>query len=102
MEKQSVKLVRAAIDDIKDEFMPGLLSWGGYETIRKSLEETKEICLDENLSPYTITSSCKMGLDEIDRLWMGKIYDKIVGWITLDDSEMFVLECDPAFLTLLP
>lgn len=114
-------LEREAIEKIKDEFVPKLLNNGAYETICESLEALKETCSDKSLNPYTISSWCKMGLNEIDFGWGNPIWvslipgldvlyknvavlidgetnDKIEAWISLDNREMRVLEGDHEFL----
>ena len=121
VEKQLVRLEREAIEKIKDEFVPKLQSNGGYETVRESLEELKETCSDKSLNPYTISSWCKTGLNEVDFGWGkpvwvslmpgidvpfknvvvlldGETNDEIEAWITLDHQEMPILERGHEFL----
>ncbi|KAM7477516.1 hypothetical protein LguiA_025729 [Lonicera macranthoides] len=121
VEKQLVGLEREAIDKIKDEFVPKLQSNGGYETIREPLEELQGICSDKSLNPYTFSSWCNMGLDEVDFGWGKPVWvslvpgidvpfknvailmdgdtnEKIEAWIILDHREMPVLECNHEFL----
>ncbi|KAM7480919.1 hypothetical protein LguiB_005502 [Lonicera macranthoides] len=121
VEKQLVGLEREAIQKIKDEFLPKLQSNGGYTTICEALEELHDKCSDKSLTPYTFSSWCKTGLDEVDFGWGkpvwvsfmpgidvpfknvvilmdGETNEKIEAWITLDHREMPVLERDHEFL----
>ncbi|KAM7480914.1 hypothetical protein LguiB_005497 [Lonicera macranthoides] len=123
VDRELVRLVRESIADIKEKFVPKLLSNGGYETIRESLEESKETCSDKNLNPYTFSSWCTSGIPDTNFGWGkpawvslmggadvdssynnivimmdGQTSDAIEAWVTLDKREMAVLEHDPNFL----
>ncbi|KAM7480910.1 hypothetical protein LguiB_005493 [Lonicera macranthoides] len=123
VDEELVRLVRESFTDIKEKFVPKLLSNGGYETIREWFEESKETCSDKDLNPYMFSSWCKSGLPDTDFGWGkptwvslmggadvdssyknlvvmmdGQTSDTIEAWITLDKREMTVLERDPNFI----
>jgi shikimate O-hydroxycinnamoyltransferase len=123
LEKELVGSVRAAITEIKDEFIPKLLKNGAYETVRESLEDLKDLCMDKTLNPYQFSSWCKMGIKDIDfgwgePIWIsfmggadvdplyknivflmdGETTDKIEAWVILDKQEMEIVENNPEFL----
>ncbi|CAL5376601.1 unnamed protein product [Camellia sinensis] len=121
-----VGLLRAAIEKTRDDILPKLLQGddGGYDLFSKFVQELRETCQsNKNLNPYTFSSWCKIGFNEVDFGWgkptwvspagagrVNSIYkntvvlieagldDRIEAWLTLDEREMAVLEHDQEFL----
>ncbi|XP_028064129.1 BAHD acyltransferase BIA1-like [Camellia sinensis] len=121
-----VGLLRAAIEKTRDDILPKLLQGddGGYDVFSKFVQDLRETCQsNKNLNPYTFSSWCKIGFNEVDFGWgkptwispagtgrVNSIYkntvvlieagldDRIEAWLTLDEREMAVLEHDEEFL----
>ncbi|GER34450.1 HXXXD-type acyl-transferase family protein [Striga asiatica] len=58
------------------------------------LEEIRELGSEDRVDHYGFSSWCKLGFYDVD---FGRFDDGIEAWVTLDEEEMAILECNQEF-----